>query len=73
MLASLTGYSRSTEIWRDIVEDDDRNSLISRLGFSSWEFPQLKTQSMISDSDGRNFPWYGGNKEIANIAGWFKF
>lgn len=38
-------------------------------GFSSWEFPQLKTQSMISDSDGRNFPWYGGNKEISNVIG----
>jgi len=38
-------------------------------GYSSWEFPQLKTQSMISDSDGRNFPWYGGNKEIAHVAG----
>jgi len=38
-------------------------------GFSSWEFPQLKTQSMISDSDGRNFPWYGGNREIATLVG----
>jgi len=38
-------------------------------GYSSWEFPQLKNQSMISDSDGRNMPWYGGNKEIATVVG----
>lgn len=38
---------------------------------SSWEFPDLKNskKSMISDSDGKNFPWYGGKSETALIMG----
>ncbi|KAF6021410.1 FAM78A [Bugula neritina] len=40
-------------------------------GVSSWEFPELKTGGypMISDSDGRNYPWYGSRTEVVTIAG----
>jgi hypothetical protein len=38
---------------------------------SSWEFPELTVEGlpMISDSDGKNFPWYGSNHEVTLIEG----
>ena len=40
-------------------------------GYSSWEFPQLMSglQSMISDSDGRNYPFYGSKSEVIEVQG----
>ncbi|XP_067940708.1 protein FAM78B-like isoform X2 [Watersipora subatra] len=40
-------------------------------GVSSWEFPELKTGGymMISDSDGRNYPWYGSRTEVVTVTG----
>ncbi|XP_041370309.1 protein FAM78B-like [Gigantopelta aegis] len=34
-------------------------------GYTSWEFPELISgkQSMISDCDGRHYPWYGSRNE----------
>lgn len=43
-----------------------------KLGFSSWEFPDLNNGQlhMISDSDGHNFPFYGNSPvEVALISG----
>jgi hypothetical protein len=41
------------------------------LGYSSWEFPALVSgrAPMISDSDGKNFPWYGSRTEVCQIKG----
>jgi len=41
------------------------------LGLTSWEFPQLngEEQPMVSDSDGKHFPWYGDHHEIQLIEG----
>ncbi|CAF0959195.1 unnamed protein product [Rotaria magnacalcarata] len=41
------------------------------LGYSSWEFPQLivRDLSMINDSCGRNFPWYGSKNQVVTIQG----
>jgi hypothetical protein len=40
-------------------------------GYSSWEFPQLISgqNSMISDSDGRNYPFYGSKSEVIELHG----
>jgi hypothetical protein len=40
-------------------------------GYSSWEFPQLMSgqNSMISDSDGRNYPFYGSKSEVIELHG----
>lgn len=40
-------------------------------GYSSWEFPQLMSgqNPMISDSDGRNYPFYGSKSEVIEIQG----
>lgn len=40
-------------------------------GYSSWEFPDLTNgkQPMVSDSDGKNFPFYGSHNEIALVHG----
>ncbi|CAF1035703.1 unnamed protein product [Brachionus calyciflorus] len=40
-------------------------------GYSSWEFPELNTgnKPMVSDSDGKNFPWYGSKTEVVMIKG----
>ncbi|CAF0895454.1 unnamed protein product [Adineta steineri] len=40
-------------------------------GFSSWEFPQLivRDVSMINDSCGRNYPWYGSKNQVVTIQG----
>ncbi|CAF1249710.1 unnamed protein product, partial [Didymodactylos carnosus] len=40
-------------------------------GYSSWEFPQLMSgdKPMISDSDGRNYPWYGSKSEVIEVQG----
>ncbi|XP_064616567.1 protein FAM78B-like [Liolophura sinensis] len=39
-------------------------------GFTSWEFPELKSgRPMISDCDGRHYPWYGSNDETAIFKG----
>jgi hypothetical protein len=42
-----------------------------RWGTSSWEFPELESGklSMISDSDGKNFPFYGSHTESVIIEG----
>ncbi len=42
-------------------------------GYSSWEFPQLMTgqSPMISDSDGRNYPFYGSKSEVIELEGPF--
>ncbi|CAF1575698.1 unnamed protein product [Adineta ricciae] len=41
------------------------------LGYSSWEFPQLidRNVSMINDSCGRNYPWYGSKNQVVTIQG----
>ncbi|CAF3523898.1 unnamed protein product [Rotaria socialis] len=40
-------------------------------GYSSWEFPQLVSgqNPMISDSDGRNYPFYGSKSEVSELHG----
>ncbi|ESO98725.1 hypothetical protein LOTGIDRAFT_113796 [Lottia gigantea] len=40
-------------------------------GFTSWEFPELTSgkQIMISDCDGRHYPWYGSRNETAIFEG----
>ncbi|XP_067660911.1 protein FAM78B-like [Haliotis asinina] len=40
-------------------------------GHTSWEFPELTSgkQLMISDCDGRHYPWYGSRNETAIIKG----
>ena len=40
-------------------------------GYSSWEFPQLVSgqNPMISDSDGRNYPFYGSKSEVIELQG----
>jgi hypothetical protein len=40
-------------------------------GYSSWEFPQLMSgqNPMISDSDGRNYPFYGSKSEVIELHG----
>ncbi|CAF1211970.1 unnamed protein product [Adineta steineri] len=42
-------------------------------GYSSWEFPQLMSgqSPMISDSDGRNYPFYGSKSEVIELQGPF--
>ncbi|CAF3688026.1 unnamed protein product [Rotaria sordida] len=42
-------------------------------GYSSWEFPQLVSgqNPMISDSDGRNYPFYGSKCEVIELHGPF--
>jgi len=46
-------------------------NVYGRLGLTSWEFPQLNAeeQTMVSDSDGKHFPWYGDHQEIHMING----
>lgn len=41
------------------------------LGYSSWEIPPLISgeRTMISDSDGRNYPFYGSNSELIELRG----
>jgi len=38
---------------------------------TSWELPELVsgTCQMVSDSDGKNYPWYGANDEIMQVCG----
>jgi len=38
---------------------------------SSWEIPALNSGkfSIVSDSDGISYPWYGNSTEIATIVG----
>jgi hypothetical protein len=40
-------------------------------GYSSWEFPQLISgqTTMISDADGRNYPFYGSKSELIELHG----
>ena len=40
-------------------------------GYSSWEIPQLISgeTTMISDADGRNYPFYGSNSELIELYG----
>ncbi|CAH1785332.1 unnamed protein product [Owenia fusiformis] len=40
-------------------------------GCSSWEFPELTSGAykMISDSDGKTFPWYGSRNELTTLEG----
>jgi len=49
-------------LYQDEVSDNLWNRRVFELGDSAVEDP-------VSDSDGRNFPWYGGNKEIASVKG----
>jgi len=46
-------------------------NVYGRLGLTSWEFPQLNgdEQTMVSDSDGKHFPWYGDHHEVRLIQG----
>ena len=41
------------------------------LGYSSWEIPPLISgeRTMISDADGRNYPFYGSNSELIELHG----
>ena len=38
---------------------------------TSWEFPELVSGniSMISDSDGKQYPWYGSKSEVVTLKG----
>jgi hypothetical protein len=38
---------------------------------SSWEFPELVLglKPMVTDSDGKNFPWYGSHTEVVSLQG----
>ena len=40
-------------------------------GYTSWEFPEMVTRekSLINDSDGRNYPWYGSSHQVVTING----
>ena len=42
--------------------------MISR---TSWEFPELQTgkYKMMSDSDGKQYPWYGARTEMQEVCG----
>lgn len=46
--------------------------LISDLCFrTSWEFPELVSNkcNMVSDSDGKHYPWYGNRHEMKTVSG----
>lgn len=47
------------------------HNIYGTYGYSSWEFPTLSSGKvpMISDSDGKNFPWYGGKSEVSLLKG----
>lgn len=40
-------------------------------GVTSWEFPEIQSgkYEMISDADGKAYPWYGAKKEMQTIKG----
>lgn len=38
-------------------------------GYSSWEFPPTTTATIINDSDGSNYPFYGRCQEVAYAIG----
>lgn len=45
--------------------DWDCGMMVLYIFSTSWEFPELTSgkQSMISDCDGRHYPWYGSRNE----------
>jgi len=38
---------------------------------SSWELPELvsRTCKMVSDADGKQYPWYGAKNEVLQLHG----
>jgi len=38
---------------------------------TSWELPELVsgTCTMVSDADGKHYPWYGANNEVMKVRG----
>jgi len=38
---------------------------------TSWELPELVsgTCTMVSDADGKHYPWYGANNEVTKVRG----
>jgi len=38
---------------------------------TSWELPELVSGSctMVSDADGKHYPWYGANNEVMKVRG----
>ena len=74
----------TVKIWKKITKKDQKKNKTERADnyvvyvendfvffSSSWEIPALKSGklSIVSDSDGISYPWYGNSTEIATIVG----
>lgn len=57
--------------WIQACTDMTFHNTYGKEGYTSWEFPELTSgkQSMISDCDGRHYPWYGSRNETVIFKG----
>ncbi|XP_077987070.1 protein FAM78B-like [Glandiceps talaboti] len=66
---------RNAEVWQvgwiQVCTDMRFINTYGDYGYASWEIPALKhkTSESVSDSDGKNYPWYGATTEVATIQG----
>ncbi|KAH9496917.1 Protein fam78a [Bulinus truncatus] len=57
--------------WIQACTDMTFHNTYGKEGYTSWEFPELTSgkQTMISDCDGRHYPWYGSRNETVIFKG----
>ncbi|CAF1060742.1 unnamed protein product [Didymodactylos carnosus] len=64
---TVVNFETTSESGPTEVDESSSRVLKHKSPSSSWEFPQLvvRDQSMINDSDARNYPWYGSKNQLA--------
>lgn len=57
--------------WIQVCRDMQFVNVYGREGMTSWEFPEivLGKYRMISDADGKQYPWYGSKTEVQTLEG----
>lgn len=57
--------------WIQVCNDMQFINVYDKEGLTSWEFPEIVSgkYKMISDADGKQYPWYGSKDEVRTVKG----
>ncbi|ESO07866.1 hypothetical protein HELRODRAFT_75099 [Helobdella robusta] len=57
--------------WIQVCTDMQFINTYGNEGLTSWEFPEIVSgkYKMVSDADGKQYPWYGSKNEVAHLQG----
>ncbi|XP_070532819.1 protein FAM78B-like [Ptychodera flava] len=58
--------------WVQVCTHMEFKNTYGHHGYACWEIPSLQVKradACVSDSDGKNYPWYGATTEVATIEG----